>query len=199
MSQGLEAVLSGEAIPLRPVAENPLGILAGRVLDGDREAFGELLARTEPRILGLAWRILGDRDLARDAAQEAYLRAFRSLGTYRRSDPFEPWLVRITVNACYDLARKRGPFRWLLTSWRRSCSRMAPILQRRPSSSASVEPLFARPWQSCPQASGPPSCCGIWRASPRKKQLESWACARSRYAPRPPRPGPSSPRPVRAS
>lgn len=109
MSQGFEAVLSGEAISLRPAAEDPLGILAGRVLDGDREAFGELLARTEPRILGLAWRILGDRDLSRDAAQEAYLRAFRSLGTYRRTEPFEPWLVRIAVNACYDLARKRGP------------------------------------------------------------------------------------------
>ena len=109
MPQGFEAVLSGEAIPLRPVAEDPLGALAGRILEGDPEAFGELLARTEPRILGLAWRILGDRDLARDAAQETYLRVFRSLGSYRREEPFEPWMVRIAVNICYDLARKRGP------------------------------------------------------------------------------------------
>ena len=109
MSQGFEAVLSEEALPLRPTAEDPLGILADRVLTGDTEAFGELVARTEPRILGLAWRILGDRDLARDAAQEAYLRAFRFLGSYRRGESFEPWLVRIAVHACYDLSKKRGP------------------------------------------------------------------------------------------
>lgn len=109
MSQGFEAVLMEGELPLRPTAEDPLGALAGRVLAGDTEVFAELLARTEPRILGLAWRILGDRDLARDAAQEAYLRAFRSLGRFRQGEPFEPWLVRIAVNACYDLARKRGP------------------------------------------------------------------------------------------
>jgi RNA polymerase sigma-70 factor (ECF subfamily) len=79
------------------------------VLAGDTDAFGDLLARTEARILGLAWRILGNRDLARDAAQEAYLRAFRSLGSYRPTEPFEPWLVRIAVHACYDLSKKRGP------------------------------------------------------------------------------------------
>jgi RNA polymerase sigma-70 factor (ECF subfamily) len=98
-----------EAFPLRPPATDALGALATRVLAGETEAFAELVSRTEPRLLGLSWRILGDPDLARDAAQEAYLRAFRSLGAYRPAEPFEPWLVRIAVHACYDLARKRGP------------------------------------------------------------------------------------------
>lgn len=109
MSNGFEAVLMEEELPLRPAAEDPLGALAVRVLDGDTEAFGALLTRTQPRLLGLAWRILGDRDLAQDAAQETYLRIFRSLGSYRPGEPFEAWMVRITVNVCYDLVRKRGP------------------------------------------------------------------------------------------
>ncbi len=73
------------------------------------EAFESLMLRTESRILTLAWRILGDRELAKDAAQETYLRIFRSLEAYRLGERFEAWMVRITVNVCYDLARKRGP------------------------------------------------------------------------------------------
>ncbi len=67
------------------------------------------MARTEGRILALAWRMLGDRHLAEDAAQETYLRVFRSLGAFRLGEPFEAWLIRIAVNVCHDLARKRGP------------------------------------------------------------------------------------------
>lgn len=89
MPNGFEAVLMEDELPLRPVAEDPLGTLAARVLDGDTEAFGALLTRTQPRLLGLAWRILADRDQAQDAAQETYLRIFRSLGSYRPGEPFE--------------------------------------------------------------------------------------------------------------
>jgi RNA polymerase sigma-70 factor (ECF subfamily) len=67
------------------------------------------MARTETRVLALAWRMLGDRHLAEDAAQETYLRVFRSLHTFRLGERFEAWIVRIAVNVCRDLARKRGP------------------------------------------------------------------------------------------
>jgi RNA polymerase sigma-70 factor (ECF subfamily) len=90
-------------------AKDPLEPLIRRIRAGEVEAFEGLMAHTEARILALAWRILGDRHLAEDAAQETYLRVFRSLHTYRLGEPFEGWLVRIAVNVCYDLARKRGP------------------------------------------------------------------------------------------
>lgn len=95
-------------LPQAPAAD-PLEGLVRRIRSGERDAFEALMIRTETRVLAVAWRILGDRELARDAAQETYLRVFRSLGTYRPGEPFEPWLVRITVHVCYDLARKRGP------------------------------------------------------------------------------------------
>lgn len=100
-----EGVLSLPEVP----AADPLGAIARRIRSGEVDAFGELMALTEQRILGLAWRILGDRDLARDAAQETYLRVFRSLASFRLGERFEAWLIRITIHVCYDLARKRGP------------------------------------------------------------------------------------------
>jgi RNA polymerase sigma-70 factor (ECF subfamily) len=95
------------SIPEAP-ADDPLEQLVRRIRAGEVDAFEELLARTEARILALAWRILGDRHLAEDAAQETYLRVFRSLNTFRLGERFEAWLIRIAVNVCYDLARKRS-------------------------------------------------------------------------------------------
>lgn len=96
------------SLPEAP-ADDPLAPLLQRILGGEVEAFEDLVARTESRVLALAWRMLGDRHLAEDAAQETYLRVFRSLRTFRVGERFEAWLVRITVNVCRDLARKRGP------------------------------------------------------------------------------------------
>lgn len=111
MFPGTGALLMDEELASLPEAsaEDPLEQLVRRIRTGDVEAFEELMAHTEARILALAWRILGDRDLARDAAQETYLRVFRSLTTFRLGERFEAWLIRIAVNVCHDLARKRGP------------------------------------------------------------------------------------------
>lgn len=111
MSVGAEHVLMAEGIlslPEEP-ADDPLGAIVLRLRSGEVEVFAELMARTERRVLSVAWRILGDRHLAEDAAQETYLRVFRSLHRYRLGEPFEAWLIRIAVHVCYDLGRKRGP------------------------------------------------------------------------------------------
>ncbi|HJW09485.1 MAG TPA: sigma-70 family RNA polymerase sigma factor [Holophagaceae bacterium] len=96
---------------LSPLPEAPapgLEQAVRRLRAGDREAFADLMGLTEARVLALAWRVLGDRHLAEDAAQETYLRVFRSFDSYRLGEPFEAWLIRIAVNVCRDLARKRG-------------------------------------------------------------------------------------------
>ncbi len=111
MFPGSEAALMDEgsaSLPEAP-AVDPLTPLIQRILGGEVDAFDDLMARTEARVLALAWRMLGDRHLAEDAAQETYLRVFRSLRTFRLDERFEAWLVRIAVNVCRDLARKRGP------------------------------------------------------------------------------------------
>jgi RNA polymerase sigma-70 factor, ECF subfamily len=77
-------------------------------LRGDPRAFGVLVARHERRIFGLCLRVLGNREDAEDAAQEAFLAALRKAATFRRAAAFSTWLYRIAVNAATDQARRRG-------------------------------------------------------------------------------------------
>src|SRR5215471_9515556 len=82
-------------------------LLLERAIAGDASAFEQIIVRHERRVFTLAWRLLGSFEDAQDAAQEVFLRAFRYLHRFDKARPFEPWLVRMTVNVCRDLARKR--------------------------------------------------------------------------------------------
>ena len=75
---------------------------------GDRQAFGELVARHERRVYGLCLRMLGNRQDAEDATQEAFLAALRRAASFRHEAAFSTWLFRIAVNAATDQARRRG-------------------------------------------------------------------------------------------
>ncbi len=88
---------------------NPADLLVEKVRAGDFEAFEGLMLLTERLVIGVAWRILRNSDLAKDAAQETFLRVFRSLDRFRLGENFQAWICQITVNVCRDLARKRGP------------------------------------------------------------------------------------------
>jgi RNA polymerase sigma-70 factor (ECF subfamily) len=77
-------------------------------LRGDPRAFGELVGRHERRIYGLCLRILGNREDAEDATQEAFLSALRRASSFRQAAAFSTWLYRIAVNAATDQARRRG-------------------------------------------------------------------------------------------
>src|ERR1700757_664108 len=84
-----------------------LSALVERAREGDGRAFDRLMLETQERVVGVAWRLLGSREDARDAAQEVYLRVFRHLGRFRAERDFYGWLYRITVNVCRDAARRR--------------------------------------------------------------------------------------------
>lgn len=81
--------------------------LVAAVLTGDTAAFGPLVDRYRDRVFNLAYRMLGDRENAHDAAQEAFVRAFSRLRTYRRDASFKSWLFGITSNLCIDRLRGR--------------------------------------------------------------------------------------------
>ena len=76
---------------------------------GDRDAFNVLIMRHEQRVLRLAFRMLGSREDAMDAAQETFLRVFRHLHTFDTKRDFAAWLYRIAVNVCRDFAKRRRP------------------------------------------------------------------------------------------
>ena len=81
--------------------------LVERAAGGDQDAFGILLDASLARLDAAARLILRDRELARDAVQEAMVRAWRDLPRLREPERFDAWLHRLTVNACLDLARRR--------------------------------------------------------------------------------------------
>ncbi|MCA1616192.1 MAG: RNA polymerase sigma factor [Acidobacteria bacterium] len=89
--------------------EDPLAALVARARSGDAAAFGELMSATEQKVVATAWRFLGEREDARDAAQEVYLRAYKYLARFRAGEDFGAWLHQITVNVCRDAARRRAP------------------------------------------------------------------------------------------
>jgi RNA polymerase sigma-70 factor (ECF subfamily) len=80
-------------------------VLVGRAVAGDRLAFSRLVEHYQSACYGLAWRLLGDPDLAADAAQDAFIHAYAGIGSYR-GGVFRSWLLRITANASYDILRR---------------------------------------------------------------------------------------------
>jgi len=77
-----------------------------RALAGDAEAFGEIVRRWERRIYALAYSMLGREEEARDATQETFIAAFRSLRGFRGEAKVSSWLHRIAVNQCITRQRR---------------------------------------------------------------------------------------------
>ncbi len=81
---------------------------------GEPGAFEELIEGTHRQVYTLAYRLVGDRHEAEDVAQDAYLRAYRSLRKFRGEARFETWLYRIVANVAMTHLRRRGRFGDLL-------------------------------------------------------------------------------------
>lgn len=81
--------------------------LVERAARGDHDAFGVLVGTSIARLEAVARLILRDHELARDAVQETFIRAWRDLPGLRDPDRFDAWLHRLTVNACIDAVRWR--------------------------------------------------------------------------------------------
>jgi len=79
-----------------------------RCLSGDLDAFAEVVARHQDRLMWTAYHILGDREEAADAVQETFLRAYRALGSFGGDGYVGAWIGRIAVNVCVSLLRGRA-------------------------------------------------------------------------------------------
>lgn len=73
---------------------------------GDLDSFNSLILHYQDSVFNTALRILGDEDLAQDAAQEAFISAFRGIPSFRGGS-FKAWITRTVINACYDELRRQ--------------------------------------------------------------------------------------------
>jgi RNA polymerase sigma-70 factor (ECF subfamily) len=83
------------------------------VLAGDADAFRVLVERESRSIVRTCYRILGDLHESEDAAQEAFVTAYRALGTWRGDGPFGAWLARIATRIAVRRASRRRPVAWI--------------------------------------------------------------------------------------
>jgi RNA polymerase sigma-70 factor (ECF subfamily) len=99
---------------------------------GDGEAFSTLARLVGDRCMAIAFRIVRDADLADDAVQAALVAAWHDLPALRDSDRFEPWLHRILMRTCYEVARQQR-------RWSADIRVLPPVARSEPSDILTVD------------------------------------------------------------
>lgn len=79
-----------------------------KILKGDKEAFRELYQEHADKALRVAVGIIQNKDLAKDAVQETFIRVYRNIEKYDTALPFEPWFYRILTNECNRILKREA-------------------------------------------------------------------------------------------
>jgi len=98
-----------------------------RVLGGDKNAFEGLVMANQKNVYNLALKMTRNEDDALDLSQEAFVKAFRQLGNFRRDSRFSVWLYRLTYNLCIDFLRKKPKAQTVSLSYEDESGETAPI------------------------------------------------------------------------
>ncbi len=150
--------------------------LVAMVLAGRTEAFEPLVSPYRQPLLALAWRLTRDAEDAREIAQEALLRAFRSLGGYDASRSFRNWLFQIAANEARDRYRKRA----------REKAAFGDVVERAPRDDR-VGGRQPGSRKGAGRRSGRTSCARSRSSAP--GSARSWSCGTSRSSTSGTRPG----------
>jgi RNA polymerase sigma-70 factor, ECF subfamily len=112
-------ITGGAVAPQAPLSKDSQlaaeikGLVASGERDAARERYGELVANQQRRAVRIAYQYLRDAHDADEAVQDAFVKVFTHITSYREELPFEVWFTRILVNACLDLRKSRSRrLRW---------------------------------------------------------------------------------------
>ncbi len=100
---------SPSEIVVRPACPADEAEWARSAAGGDKAAFARLVEKHKQSVYGLCYRLLASAEEARDAAQEAFVRAYTGIADFDPRQPFAAWVLRIARNHCIDLLRRRRP------------------------------------------------------------------------------------------
>ncbi|HJT15876.1 MAG TPA: sigma-70 family RNA polymerase sigma factor [Thermoanaerobaculia bacterium] len=81
------------------------------VKNGDAGAYDYLVTKYMKRVVSIAWGIVRNAHDAEDLAQEAFVKAFQTIGRFKSGEPFGPWIYRIVTNLALDVVKHRQRFR----------------------------------------------------------------------------------------
>lgn len=84
--------------------------LIKETLSGDDDAFAHLVKRYKRQVFRISFRFAQNNAELEDICQEAFMKAYENLKSFRSDAPFEHWLAKITIHVCYDTLRKRRPY-----------------------------------------------------------------------------------------
>ncbi len=84
--------------------------IVARAQSGDRAAFHDLVILYQGRVMTWAYRLVANRSLAEEVAQEVFVRVYESLSRFRGESKFSTWLFRVTVNCCRDVLKSPRAF-----------------------------------------------------------------------------------------
>lgn len=127
-------VVSGMVAPRASASSRDEASLIAEARAGDREAQEALIAAYLTDVYEVAVRVLGDHDLAQDAAQDAIVNALAGLPRFRGDSSFRTWLLRITVNSARSLGRRR----WRKREVAIEAAEMQPSTERDPATMAAI-------------------------------------------------------------
>jgi len=82
-----------------------------RVKEGDPSSYDYLVSKYMKRVVSIAWGIVRNAHDAEDLAQEAFVKAFQTIGRFKAGEPFGPWIYRIVTNLSLDVLKHRKRFR----------------------------------------------------------------------------------------
>jgi len=94
------------------VGNDPLEARAiAAVKGGDNRSYDYLVSKYMKRVVSIAWGIVRNAHDAEDLAQEAFVKAFQTIGRFKTGEPFGPWIYRIVTNLALDVVKRRQRFR----------------------------------------------------------------------------------------
>ncbi len=82
-------------------------LLVHKTIQGDRNAYGQLVERYQHQLYDLVFKMVNNQEDARDVSQEIFIKVFRSLDKFRYESKFSTWLYRVATNHCLDFLRKK--------------------------------------------------------------------------------------------
>ena len=155
--------------------------LIDAAISGDSAAFEKLVQPLEGRIYAVALRMCGNREDAQDCMQEAMIRIYRALSSFKGQSSFSTWVYRITMNTCLmscAAGRTSRAHPWIPCWMWDGRRRTASIRRKSTPCNPNCAPRCMPPYRICPRICARQSCFAISKAAAMKKSrsglMQTW-------------------------